>query len=70
MVYSLCLTQIGKEWKDCYDYFYLPTQEDDATLTVLVSGGYEGGYNQGKTRAKYVSYDDGYTWEFAGEIWK
>lgn len=70
MVYSLCLTQIGKEWKDCYDYFYIPTQEDDGTLTVLASGGYKGGYNQGKTRAKYISRDNGYTWEFAGEVWK
>ena len=60
----------GKAWKECYDYFYLPTREEDGTLTVLVSGGYEGGYNGGKTRAKYVSKDDGYTWEFAGEVWK
>ena len=60
----------GKSWKECYDYFYLPTREEDGTLTVLVSGGYEGGYNGGKTRAKYVSKDDGYTWEFVGEVWK
>lgn len=60
----------GKAWEECYDYFYLPTREEDGTLTVLVSGGYEGGYNGGKTRAKYVSKDDGYTWEFAGEVWK
>lgn len=60
----------GKAWEECYDYFYLPTRETDGTLTVLVSGGYEGGYNGGKTRAKYVSKDDGYTWEFVGEVWK
>ena len=60
----------GKYWDECYDYFYLPTREDDGSLTVQVSGGYEGGYNNGKTRAKYVSYDNGYTWEFAGEFWK
>ena len=60
----------GKAWEECYDYFYLPTREEDGTLTVLVSGGYEGGYNGGKTRAKYVSKDDGYTWEFVGEVWK
>ena len=60
----------GKAWEECYDYFYLPTREKDCTLTVLVSGGYEGGYNGGKTRAKYVSKDDGYTWEFVGEVWK
>ena len=23
-----------------------------------------------KTRAKYVSKDDGYTWKFVGEVWK
>lgn len=60
----------GKAWEECYDYFYLPTREEDGTLTVLASGGYEGGYNGGKTRAKYVSKDDGYTWEFVGEVWK
>lgn len=70
MVYLHYLILIGKEWKNCYDYFYLPTQEDDGTLTVLVSGGYEGGYNQGQTRAKYISKDKGYTWEFVEEVWK
>ncbi len=60
----------GKKWEECYDYFYLPTKEEDGTLTVLVSGGYEGGYNGGKTRAKYISNDNGYTWKFVSEIWK
>lgn len=60
----------GQKWKDCYDYFYLPTREDDGTLTVLASGGEEGGYNQGKTRAKYISEDNGHTWKFVEEIKK
>ncbi len=60
----------GKAWADCYDYFYLPTLESDGTLTVLVSGGYEGGYNSGLTRAKYISSDSGKTWEFVSEIFK
>lgn len=60
----------GEEWQNCYDYFYLPTKEDDGTLLVLASGGYEGGYNKGKTRAKYISEDNGYTWKFVGEIYK
>lgn len=60
----------GEKWKNCYDYFYLPTREEDGTLTVLVSGGYEGGYNGGRTRAKYISKDKGKTWQFIGEIWK
>ena len=60
----------GEEWDNCYDYYYLPTREDDGTLTVLVSGGYEGGYNGGKTRAKYISKDNGKTWEFVSEVWK
>ena len=59
----------GKDWEECYDYFYLPTLEDDGTLTVLASGGYEGGYNQGKTRAKYISQDNGYTWKFISEVY-
>lgn len=60
----------GEEWDNCYDYYYLPTREDNGTLTVLVSGGYEGGYNGGKTRAKYISKDNGETWEFVSEVWK
>ena len=60
----------GEKWENCYDYFYLPTREKDGTLTVLASGGYEGGYNQGKTRAKYVSKDNGNTWQFEEEIVK
>lgn len=59
-----------EEWRNCYDYFYLPTKESDGTLTVLASGGYEGGYNHGLTRAKYESKDDGHTWQFVGEIYK
>ena len=69
MVYLHCQIQIGEDWQNCYDYFYLPTQDKDGTLIVLASGGYEGGYNQGKTRAKYISNDNGYTWQFVKEIW-
>ena len=37
---------------------------------LLCAGGYEGGYNQGKTRAKYISKDNGKTWQFEKEIFK
>ncbi len=60
----------GKSWKECYDYYYLPTVNKDENLEVLVSGGYEGGYNEGKTRAKYISTDNGKTWIFVSEIYK
>lgn len=60
----------GEEWQNCYDYFYLPTKQSDGTLVVLASGGYEGGYNYGLTRAKYESKDNGHTWQFVGEIFK
>lgn len=70
MEYLRYQIQIGEEWKNCYDYFYLPRREKDGSLVVLASGGYEGGYNQGKTRAKYISTDDGNTWKFIEEIWK
>ena len=62
--------QNGKKWKDCYDYYYLPTKDKEGILTVLVSGGYEGGYNDGKTRAKYISKDNGFTWKFVSEVIK
>lgn len=60
----------GKEWSECYDYFYLPTMEGNEDLVVLASGGYEGGYNDGQTRAKYISRDNGRTWIFEGEVVK
>ena len=67
MVFLHYLILNGNEWKNCYDYYYLPSLDEDGTLTVLASGGYEGGYNSGKTRAKYVSNDKGYTWQFVEE---
>ncbi len=60
----------GEEWQNCYDYFYIPTRNSDGTLAVLASGGYEGGYNNGRTRAKYESKDNGHTWQFVEEIFK
>ncbi len=60
----------GKEWNECYDYFTLPTRESNGELVVLCSGGYDGGYNNGKTRAKYVSKDNGRTWNFVSEVLK
>lgn len=57
------------DWQNCYDYFYLPTKLDDGTLVVLASGGYEDEYNNGKIKAKYISKDNGYTWEFLEEIY-
>lgn len=67
-MYSRYLIQIGENWKNCYDYYYLPSRDSNGNLTVLASGGYGDGYNQGKTRAKYISYDNGYTWQFEKEI--
>lgn len=58
----------GKKWKECYDYYYLPTRDDNGDLIVLASGGYEGGYNEGRTRAKYISKNNGRTWIFGEEI--
>lgn len=57
------------DWQNCYDYFYLPTKLDDETLVVLASGGYQDEYNNGKIKAKYISKDNGYSWEFVGEIY-
>lgn len=43
---------------------------NNKTLTVLAPCGYEGGYNNGRTRAKYESKDNEHTWWFVGEIYK
>lgn len=58
----------GKAFGEYYDYFYLPTQEADGTLQVLVSEEYEDEYNNRETREKYISKDNGQTWEFVQEI--
>lgn len=59
----------SEDWQNCYDYFYLPTKLDDGTLVVLASGGYQDEYNNGKIKAKYISKDNGYSWEFVEEIY-
>lgn len=57
-----------EEWQNCYDYFHLPTKLDDGTLVVLASGGYQDEYNKAKIKAKYISKDNGYSWEFVEEV--
>ncbi len=57
-----------EEWQNCYDYYHLPTKLDDGTLVVLASGGYQDTYNNAKIKAKYISKDNGHSWEFVGEV--
>lgn len=70
MVYLHYQILIGEQWQNYYDYYYLPTQDENGVLTVLASNGYEDGYNKEQTRAKYISNDNGYTWQFVEEIVK
>lgn len=57
-----------EEWQNCYDYFHLPTKLEDGTLEVLASGGYQDSYNNAKIKAKYISKDNGHSWEFVEEV--
>lgn len=70
MVYLHYQILSGGNWEEYYNYYYLPTQDENGILTVLASSGYGSGYNKEQTRAKYISDDNGYTWQFVEEILK
>ena len=56
-----------KAWHEFYDFVYLPTQEADGTLKVLVSNGYTDEYDNIEIKAKYISNNGGITWDFVEE---
>ena len=57
--------QQTEEESQIYDYYELPEQEEDGTLTLEVGQGSDGDYEGGNSKI-YYSTDEGNTWEYKG----
>ncbi|MGN0317467.1 MAG: WD40/YVTN/BNR-like repeat-containing protein [Lachnospira sp.] len=55
-------------WFDVYKEALIPIVGQDGTLTLYLTQGENGVYNDGKTAAKYQSNDNGYTWKYIGQM--
>lgn len=55
-------------WFDVYKEALLPVVGSDGTLTIYLTQGDNGVYNDGKTAAKYQSTDKGYSWKYIGQL--
>ncbi|MFS0823394.1 WD40/YVTN/BNR-like repeat-containing protein [Bacillus sp. 1P02SD] len=58
---------IPEKYKKIFVTAELPFKEDDH-LAVLLNQGPNGDYMGGKVKGKFVSYDQGVSWEFASEV--
>jgi photosystem II stability/assembly factor-like uncharacterized protein len=55
-------------WKDVYKEALVPVYDDEGVLTVYLTQGSNGVYNNGKIAAKYQSSDKGVTWKYIGQL--
>ena len=55
-------------WNDVYKEALVPTVDDKGIITVYLTQGSDGTYNDGKTAAKYQSSDKGDTWVFVRQL--
>lgn len=55
-------------WSDVYKEAIVPVYDEDEILTVYLTQGSNGVYNNGKTVAKYQSVDKGTTWKYIGQL--
>lgn len=56
------------KWNDVYKEALVPTVDDKGIITVYLTQGSDGTYNDGKTAAKYQSSDKGDTWVFIRQL--
>ena len=56
------------KWNDVYKEALVPTVDDKGIITVYLTQGSDGTYNDGKTAAKYQSSDKGDTWVFVRQL--
>ena len=56
------------KWNDVYKEALVPTVDDKGIITVYLTQGSDGTYNDGKTAAKYQSSDKGDTWVFVKQL--
>lgn len=55
-------------WSDVYKEAIVPVYDEEEILTVYLTQGRNGVYNNGKTVAKYQSVDKGVTWKYIGQL--
>lgn len=56
------------KWSDVYKEALVPIVDDKGVLTIYLTQGSDGTYNEGKTAAKYQSSDKGDTWNYIGQM--
>lgn len=61
-------TQKKLKWSDVYKEALVPKYDVDERITVYLTQGSKGTYNNGKTAAKYQSDDKGETWKYIGQV--
>lgn len=55
-------------WNDVYKECLVPVVNSSGTITVYLTQGKNGVYNDGKTAAKYQSSDNGVSWKYMGQL--
>lgn len=55
-------------WSDVYKEALVPVADEHGVITVYLTQGKNGVYNNGKTAAKYQSSDNGETWKYIGQL--
>jgi len=56
------------KWSDVYKEALVPVVDDKGVITVYVTQGSDGTYNDGKTAAKYQSSDKGESWVYISQL--
>ena len=56
------------KWNDVYKEALVPVVDSTGIITIYLTQGKNGVYNDGKTAAKYQSSDNGSTWKYIGQM--
>lgn len=56
------------KWNDVYKEALVPVVDSAGLITIYLTQGKNGMYNDGKTAAKYQSSDNGSTWKYIGQM--
>ena len=56
------------KWNDVYKEALVPVVDSTGLITIYLTQGKNGVYNDGKTAAKYQSSDNGSTWKYIGQM--
>ncbi|MDO5382623.1 MAG: exo-alpha-sialidase [Eubacteriales bacterium] len=56
------------KWSDVYKEALVPVVDDKGVISIYLTQGKNGTYNEGKTAAKYQSTDKGNTWTYLSQL--